>query len=186
MSQHLKISPRDKRKIDHLYLKGFKVADICAELRHLNLTTRQVSQFLYKRGLTKHRAAIEENKQRTALEILEKVRKEGAEDFEAAIEDHATGLKIDAKRLRDGWPLVQDAAGASSLMRAKSLHLNRAFQLFGIEKDSDSSKPAANTLSMFVFRVGDMDIAKPSDAKLVEPLDPNLSKPKLIPPTAAP
>lgn len=164
MSRHLKLSPRDKRKIDRLYLKGFKAAEICAELRHLNLTPRQVTQFLYKRGLTKQRMAIEETKQRTALEILERVRREGVEDFESVILDISAGLKIDAKQLRNGWDMAQDAAGASSLMRAKSLHLNRALQLFGLDKPDHMRAPACAGINLFFM-------GAPNTPKAVESSD---------------
>lgn len=168
MTRHLKLSPRDKRKIDHLYLKGFKAAEICAELRHLNLTPRQVTQFLYKRGLTKQRTAIEETKQRTALEILERVRREGVEDFESVILDISAGLKIDAKQLRNGWDMAQDAAGASSLMRAKSLHLGRALAFFGLDKPDRAPPPAGVGLNLFF-----MGAASPSHT---QPTDPDTTK----------
>lgn len=177
MSRHLKLCPRDKSKIDRLYLKGFKAAEICAELRHLNLTPRQVTQFLYKRGLTKHRTAIEETKQRTALEILERVRREGAEDFEAVIADIAAGLKIDAKKLRDGWSMAQDAAGASSLMRAKTLHLNRALQLYGLDKPGEIPPPAGTMMNLF-FCAPPPQTAQPmKQAEPVEPVGDNDAKP---------
>ncbi len=149
MQNSLKLSPRDKMKIDRLYLKGYKPSEICAELPGLQLKPRQVTRFLYQRGLTKQRSQIEAGKQKTALEILRRVREEGAEEFETLIQDIATGLKIDAKRLRDGWELVSDAAGASSLMRAKNLLLDRASKVYGTENQNTESPTKLDVVSMF-------------------------------------
>lgn len=164
MSCHLQLSPRDKLRIERLYAKGLKPAEICAELPSLQLTPRQVTQFLYKRGWTKRRTEIEEAKQQTALEILERARREGVEDFEGFLRDIATGLKIDANRLRDGWELVDDASDAASLMRAKSLLLNRGFQLFGTEKAGGHQPQAALTVGMFVVRAEEEMRADPTTA----------------------
>jgi hypothetical protein len=150
MSHHLSLSPRDKLKIERLYAKGLKPAEICAELPSLKLTPRQVTQFLYKRGWTKRRAEIEVVKQQTALEILQRVQKEGVEDFEAVIQDIAAGLRIDAKKLRDGWDLVEDASGASSLMRAKNLHLGRSLQFFGVaERTAEPPTTTPSGIELF-------------------------------------
>jgi hypothetical protein len=148
MSRTLNLSPRHKAKIDRLYLKGFKPSEICAELPALRLSPRQVTRYLYRRGLTKQRTAIEAGKQQTALEILRRVRAEGQEDFEELIREIAAGLKIDATKLRDGWGLVQDAAGASSLMRAKGLLLDRTLRTYGAD-GTEQETPKQSGIELF-------------------------------------
>ena len=81
---------------------------------------------------------------------MRRVREEGAEDFEDLIRDIAAGLKIDSRKLRDGWKLVQGTADASSLMRAKGLLLDRALRTFGVE-ESQGNQPVKADVSLFFF-----------------------------------
>jgi hypothetical protein len=50
--------------------------------------------------------------------------------------------------------MAKDAAGASSLMRAKSLLLNRTFQAFGIEPSEGREAPQGNMVNFFVGHFG--------------------------------
>jgi len=139
----------DRRKIERLYLSGVKPTEIA---RKVGMKPASLRQHLYREGLTKRRDEIEAVKQRTVVEVLEKLRKNSVEDFEAVLGLLGDGMKIDARRLRDGWRLVDDAAGASSLMRAKTMLQNQAFRFFGTEKaDGCQPPPPAVDLSLFVL-----------------------------------
>jgi uncharacterized protein YjcR len=143
MAQHLTADRR--RKIDKLYLSGVKPTEIA---RKMGMKPASLRQYLYREGLTKRRNEIEEVKQRTVREVLESVRQKSVADFEGVMELLAEGVKIDAKKLRNGWELATDAAGASSLMRAKGLLLDRALKTYGVES-GEANAPVKANLSLF-------------------------------------
>jgi len=144
MTQHLQAT--DKRKIEKLYLSGVKPGEIA---RKVGVKPASLRQHLYRAGLTKQRDAIEEVKRRTAREVLESIREKSIGDFEAVLGLLGEALKVDARKLRDGWGLVQDAAGASSLMRAKSLLQSQVFRHYGLDKNDESQQAVPVSLSLF-------------------------------------
>lgn len=154
MAQHL---PADRRrKIERLYLSGVKPAEIALKL---GIKPASLRQHLYRAGLTQRREEIEEVKQRTAREILESVRQRNVEDFETVLDSLSEGAVIDAERLRDGWDMVQDAAGASSLMRAKCLLQDRATRFFGLDKEADAAPSLG--INLFVFKGTSQRVERP-------------------------
>jgi hypothetical protein len=159
-----------KKEIEKLYLSGVKAGEIA---RRVDMKTASVRQHLYRAGLTKRREEIAEVKKQTALEVLARVRQERIGDFEDVLDDIAAGLKIDAQRLRDGWDMVEDAAGASSLMRAKNLLFERTLRTFGVEKTEASPKSGLDFF-VLVSRPVSVDLvaaAKPVEAVPVSPVD---------------
>lgn len=86
-----------------------------------------------------------EMRQRTAREVLERVRQRSVGDFEAVLELLAEGQMIDAKKLRNAWGFVNGAADLSSLMRAKSLLLDQALRLHGVE-NADRNHEGGNQI----------------------------------------
>lgn len=151
MPKRLPISAKDKARIFKHYAQGETPFAISTSLREVNLSPRQVANLIQREGWAKRKAEIAEVKQRTAIEILEQARRDGVQDFEAFIKATAESLKIDAARLRDGWDLVEDAAGASSLMRAKKLLLQRGLETFGLAGAAEHSGPTQKDLLALVF-----------------------------------
>lgn len=147
MAKHLQAI--DRRKIEKLYLSDVKPAEIA---RKLGLRPASLRQHVYRAGLTQRRDEIAVAKRRTVLEVLEGVRRRSTEDFEAVLGLLGEGVKIDAKRLRDGWDLVETAPDASSLQRAKALHLDRVFRLHGVEKPAAGSQSGSFNVTQFVLR----------------------------------
>jgi DNA-binding CsgD family transcriptional regulator len=165
MAEHLTADKR--RKIEKLYVSGVKPAEIA---RRMDMKPATLRQHVYRAGLTKRQEEIAEVKRQTALEVLRKVQQEMVDDFEDVLDDISAGLKIDAQRLRDGWDMVEDAAGASSLMRAKSLHLERMLRTFGVEKTEASPQYGLGFFYVNVAR----PVANPvAAAKPVKPAPPN-------------
>lgn len=130
------LSARDKVRIQKLYMRGMPPREIAVELRSLGLTARAVTNLAHRSGWGKQRAEIEQAKRESAAEIVARVRGDVAADLESVLRDVAAGAKTDAVKLKDGWDLVEDAAGASSLMRAKGLLLNRVLRLHGLDHDT--------------------------------------------------
>jgi hypothetical protein len=174
MSLPQKLSPRDKLKIQRLYAKGLKPSEISAELASLNLTPRQVTQFLFKRGWTKRRSEIEEVRQQTAAEIFRSVRTESLKEFQSVLRTFAASLTDDSEQLAHAWKLVEDAAGASSLMRAKSLHLDQALRFHGLDKTDATEAQTKPDLRLFFFNEPVRRVCplpeSPSDSKEVPAL----------------
>jgi hypothetical protein len=128
-----------KREIEKFYVAGLKPTEIA---RRMDRKAASVRQHLYRAGLTKRREEIAEVKKQTVAEALAKVRQDWVDDFEAMLSDIAAGLKIDAQKLRNAWYMAHDAASVVSLMRAKSLLLNCAMKLYGVEGNDNAKQPA--------------------------------------------
>ena len=152
---------KDRREIRKLYLSGMKPEEIA---KRFDMKPASLRQHLYREGLTKMRNEVEEARRRTAAEILEEARRQYGDDMAKALGELFAGLTADAKRLRDGWGLVKDAAGASSLMRAKNLLLDRALRSLGAEKPEDQSNVSQTAISFFfmpstaVRRITEQDV----------------------------
>jgi AraC-like DNA-binding protein len=164
----------DRRKIERLYLSGVKPTEIA---RRVGMKPASLRQHLYREGLTKRRDEIEAVKQRTAREVLESIRQKSVEDYESVLGLLSEGMKIDAKKLRDGWSMVDDAAGASSLMRAKAMLQNQALRFYGTEKEEEAP-PAHFDLSLFMLpsfkgirRVDEVEAEKKAKEQQKPPLE---------------
>lgn len=141
-----KLNDKDRREIRKLYLSGMKPEEIA---KRFDMKPASLRQHLYREGLTKMRNEVEEARRRTAAEILEEARQQYGDEMAKALGELFSGLTSDAKRLRDGWDLVQDAAGASSLMRAKNLLLDRLLLAYGAEKPEAASNGSQTAISFF-------------------------------------
>ena len=176
MARHLTTGERSK--IERLYLSGTKPSEIAQKF---GLKPASVRQLLHRAKLTQKREEIDEVKREALLEVLARKREEYAGDYEDMLDDFAAGLRIDAKKLRDSWELVQDAAGASSLMRAKNLLQDRAGRFFGLDKEADAAPSRGLNFFVLAPRVDPVKAAKP-----VEPAESTGTKqcvPSLLPTT---
>ncbi len=176
MPKRLNVSPKDKRKVFQAYARGETPFDIALSNKgKMNLTAKQISNLAQREGWTQRKEQIAEVKRQSVREILERAREEGIASLEPILRDIAAGLKIDAERLVDGWDLAQDAPGASALMRAKGLHLDRVQRLFEFGRHAavgDAPTTRAATLAV-VFSGTAFQEAKPAaDPKNVTPLTP--------------
>lgn len=156
----------DRRKIQKLYLSGMKPEEIAQQM---DMKPASLRQHLYREGLTKLRHEVEEARRRTAAEILDETRQQYGEDMAEALSELFAGLTDDAKRLRGGWNLVKDAAGASSLMRAKSLLLDRTLRTFGVEKPPEKAEGSIPALNFFCLPAS---AARPIPPRNVTPGNP--------------
>ena len=95
---------------------------------------------------------IAEVKERSAKEVLEQARASMVDDLGMMLELGNESLKTDAEKLRNGWQYVSDAAGASSMQRAKSLHLDRMLRFHGLEAQQDDKGPGLNSLAVIFAR----------------------------------
>jgi len=146
------------------YLAGQKPAAIAKKIGAKVGTIRQV---IWRQGLTVEKSAIMEAAARTAGEVLEDARQRHAEKLTGIMDKQIESLEKDAERLCDGWPLVEDAAGTSSLMRAKALLQDRTLRHFGLHGCDKSESGGAPTLSMYFVRGEPIDKREP---KPVEPV----------------
>jgi hypothetical protein len=174
MASHL--NSNQKRKIQTLYLSGTKPLEIA---KQMGLKAGSVRQHVHRHKLTQRRDEIDTARQRTAREVLESVRQKSVADFEAVLELLNEGVKIDAGKLCDGWGMVQDAAGASSLMRAKSQLFDRTLRAFGVDKADPGPDIAAIGLNFFVLspsavvkRVDPVDAAKQIETTPCDKINP--------------
>lgn len=149
------LSARDKRRIQRLYMRGMPPRDICVELRSLGLTPRAITNLAHRSGWGKQRSEIEQAKRESAAEIVARVRGDVAADLESVLRNVAAGAKTDAVKLKDGWDLVEDAAGASSLMRAKGLLLNRVLRLHGLDQNEGQDVGRGASVSVVFARYPD-------------------------------
>ena len=152
MPARLEISPKDKRDLFRRYAKGETPLDLSRSRSDLKLTVRQISNLISREGWSKQKGQIAEVKRRAASEVLAQVREDSVDELEQALRSVKTGIATDAKRLEDGWDLVEDAAGASALQRAKSLHLNRLFKLHGFDRPTDSKASARANIALVFGR----------------------------------
>ena len=156
-----KLKDKDRREIRKLYLSGMKPEEIA---NRFEMKPASLRQHLYREGLTKMRGEVEETRRRTTAEIVEEVREQHRAELAEALGEQFAGITEDAKRLRDGWGLVKDAAGASSLMRSKNLLLDRTLRSLGAEKPEDQANVSQTAISFFfmpstaVRRIAEQDV----------------------------
>lgn len=143
------------------YLAGQKPAAIAKKIGAKVATVRQS---IWRQKLTGERAALKEAAARTAGEVIEDARKRHAEKLTGILDAQIESLVTDSERLRDGWPLAQDAAGASSLMRAKALFQDRALQYFGLAAARDEPTP---TIGISFFMGSLVEPAKTTEAEAI-------------------
>ncbi len=139
MPRTLQISSAQKAQILKAYSAGKTPTQISMELRSIKLTSTQIANLVYKAGLTREKAAATEEAKRSAIEVLKESRENGIRELEQVLSALKDGAAIDADKLKDGWGMVNDAAGASSLQRAKGLLLNRTLKLYGLEKETGAN-----------------------------------------------
>ncbi|HVW21685.1 MAG TPA: hypothetical protein VHC86_10765 [Opitutaceae bacterium] len=144
MPSRLNITPKDKRRLIQAYARGETPFDIARTNKELGLTAKQISNLAQREGWTQRKAEIAEMKRQSVREVLERAKEEGVANLEPVLRDIAAGLKIDAERLVDAWDLVKDAPGASALMRAKNLHLDRVQRLFEFGRHSPQGQGPAD------------------------------------------
>ena len=148
MPRQLPLTPADRRRITRLYARGTRPAEIARLMASTGITTDQVSGIIERAGLPRLKGQVAEMKAQTAREALEHVRAASLADLEGILSDVTAGLKIDAGKLKNAWPLVSDAAGASALMRAKSLYVARLLRVHGIEAPPETG-PVNNLAIIF-------------------------------------
>ena len=148
MPKRLTISIKDKRDLRRRYIRGERAADLVASRRDLGLSLAQIQNLISREGWAKMRGEVEQTRRRAANEVLAQVREETTSDLEKVLRSVNVGLVEDAKQLEDGWDLVEDAAGASSLQRAKSLHLNRLLRLHGLNQESSQAAGGRGDISV--------------------------------------
>lgn len=146
MPKLLPLAPSHKAAMRAQYAAGRTPHEIAKEMerKKVAITHRQISNLAQREGWKQDQVAVAEACQEDARAIIAKVRASGARDLEEALGMVAEGLKIDAQQLRDAWHLVNDAAGASSLMRAKTQHLNRVLTFH----DLDKPEPPPTTVNL--------------------------------------
>lgn len=150
MPKRLQIPSTVKAKILKAYSSGKTPTEIAMSLRDIKLTVEQIANLVYRAGLTRKKAEADEEAKRSAVEVLKKSREDGVQQLEQVLGAIKDGAVADAEILRDGWDLVTDAAGASSLQRAKSLLLNRTLKLYGLDKTDEQGMAGGNTLA-FIY-----------------------------------
>jgi hypothetical protein len=156
------LTQEQKAIVKNEYLAGQKPAAIAAKT---GVKVATVRQMVWRQGLTADRVEIKTAAARTAGEVLEDARKRHAEKLAGIMDKQIESLEIDAEKLRDGWPLAQDAAGASSLMRAKALHQDRTLRHFGV---GPQEREAPSTFNLALLMTGS---SKPEPVN-VTPTDP--------------
>lgn len=164
MPRALAITQAQQTKITELYVSGAKPAEIAGRLR---IKPDTVRKYVSRRGLTARKTEIAEAQAQTMQEAIAQARRENVPVVLKAMRSLIDGLAGDAERLeRDGWGLVDDAAGASSLQRAKSLLGGRMLELAGVA-DSESHRPGISGVGLFYFagpalRIDPVDAAEPA------------------------
>ncbi len=142
------LTEEQRATIKNDYLCGLKPAAIAKKIHAKPATVRQA---IWREGLTKERNGIKEAAARTAEEVLHEARKRHAKKLVGILDKQIESLELDAGMLLNGWALVEDAAGASSLMRAKGLLQDRTLGYFGIELPDDGQpKGSQFSINMFI------------------------------------
>ena len=156
MPKRLTISIKDKRDLRRRYIRGERAADLVASRRDLGLSLAQIQNLISREGWAKMRGEVEQTRRRAANEVLAQVREETTSDLEKVLRSVNVGLVKDAEQLEDGWDLVEDAAGASSLQRAKSLHLNRLLRMYGLSQEPSQAADGRGDISVVYGRFPDV------------------------------
>jgi hypothetical protein len=131
------------------YLAGQKPGAIAKKTGAKVATVRQA---IWRQKLTDERKGIKEVAARTAGEVLEDVRKRHAEKLMGIMDKQFELIETDSEKLRDGWLLVEDAAGASALMRSKALLQDRTLRHFGFSNSDANDPTASSSVSIFLVR----------------------------------
>lgn len=156
MPKRLMISIKDKRDLRRRYIRGERAADLVASRRDLGLSLAQIQNLISREGWAKMRGEVEQTRRRAANEVLAQVREETTSDLEKVLRSVNIGLVKDAEQLEDGWDLVEDAAGASSLQRAKSLHLNRLLRMHGLSQEPSQAADGRGDITVVFARLPDV------------------------------
>lgn len=152
MSRRLPISAKDKRRIRLLYAEGHGPGEIVTAMKAkgIDLKPKQIANLVQKNGWTRQDKAIQEAREQGAKELLEEARKAGARDLKAVLQLISAGHLVDARKLRDGWELVENAADASSLQRAKGLLQSRVMEFHGLDGPPDEGAARMSALAVIV------------------------------------
>lgn len=152
MPQTLDLSIGQKKRLRQLYLEGHSPTEICATCRSYNITRKQLLNLAYREGWQKLKSKVEESEKQSAQQALDNSRRTRAEEVAALIETAFDSLRRDSDVLKDGWGFVEDAAGASALMRAKKLLTDRLFAVAGLDAESEAAQPGGATINLIVAR----------------------------------
>ena len=149
MPKFLEIAPKDRRRLQKLYCSGQSPVQIEMSLRgsKIALSARQISNLVVREGWTRLKSEIADMKAQTAKEVFESVRSEGIRELETVLRHIRDGTVTDAENLADSWSLVGDAADASALQRAKSLHFDRVLKFYRLDDRSEDGG-RGNTLAV--------------------------------------
>lgn len=147
MPRRLQIAPKDKRDLRRRYARGETPSDLAQSRSDLGLSVDQLSNLITREGWAKQKGEIEQVRRRAASEVLAQVREDTSSDLEQILRSVHKGLATDATVLEDAWGLAEDAAGASALQRAKTLHLNRLLRFHGLDLPQTQS-PAENRAAL--------------------------------------
>lgn len=135
MPRRLDISPADRRDLRKRYARGETASDLIVSRKDLGLSLAQMQNLIVRGGWPKMKGEIAATKRRAANEVLSQVRADTTEDLESALRSVGKGFANDAKQLETAFgELVEDAAGASALQRARLLNLNGILRLHGLDK----------------------------------------------------
>jgi len=160
------------------YIAGESPLAIALELKHLRLTAKQITSLAYREGWRELRIEnLVERENRDPERILAAIRREDVEKLAQLVVDAFDDAERDQRMLSsNGWGLVRDAAGASSLMRAKKLAMDRLFTLFGISQQPQPQIPARGGLDFLLVEPisgGVNDRSKVVEAEATD-VDPDL------------
>lgn len=158
-----RLTEEQRAIIKNDYLAGLKPAAIADKL---GVKVSTVRQGIWREGLTAQREEIKDAAARTAGEVIEDARARHAGKLAGIMDRQIEALVSDSERLRDGWHLVSDAAGASALMRSKVLLQDRTLRHFGLGGGHDGQAAGAS-LNLFLVR-GERDARYMREAPAVK------------------
>ncbi|WP_404420755.1 hypothetical protein [Nibricoccus sp. IMCC34717] len=146
------LSAAVESKIRLAYISGMTPREIAFKFKRSGIaSSKQVRDLASRRGWLVERNATENVVAQSAQQVLAQVRDEHRQELRQVLGDVFADTVADADRLggEQGWSLVTDAAGASSLQRAKTLHVNRLLQLHGL--DAPTEQPQQVTGIALIF-----------------------------------
>lgn len=140
MPKLLTLTTAQRAKIHRLYLEGHGPSQIALSLRAsgLNLTSKQVSNLAIREKWTRQKTEIAEVRKKSVSEAVESVRGELGKELEEILLAFVADLKSDANLLKSGgMDVAIDAAGVSSVQRAKRLFFERVKAVAGFDSRPD-------------------------------------------------
>lgn len=152
MPTKLDITKQQREAIMKRYIAGQSPTEISQDMKHLGLSGRQITSMANREGWRPLRLEhLAEHAKHDPEQILAVVRRENAELFAQIVDDVFQDALNDHQKLsRSGWGLVDDAAGASSLMRAKKLLQERLFSVAGISQQPQQQATTQNNIAFYV------------------------------------